>query len=471
MGEPGALPEITGISDDSRSVSSGFLFCAVEGTVHDGHDFLPEAVERGAVAALVTRPIGSPIPQIVVSDGRAAASVAACEWHGCAARDLSVVGVTGTNGKTTTVSILRHLLNAEGTAGSLGTLGAFDGAGARLEGYGALTTPGTVELQAVLADLRNRGVEWVAMEASSHALDQRRLDNVPLRAAVYTNLTHEHLDYHADLEAYRDAKARLSTYLADGGVEVVNADDPAWGALPEMASVRRILFGTVPDAIVRASEIESDATGSHARFHFDELVLSAHVPFLGSFNVSNALAASAAAWAVGIDPPELVERLRSAPRVPGRMEQLRGDAFSVLRDYAHTPDALERVLRTLRPLTKGKLIVVFGAGGDRDRSKRPEMGRIASELADVAVITSDNPRMEDPDRIMNDIETGIRGGADMRIADRRDAIHAAIELLRPGDCLLLAGKGHENYQMVGEERLAFDEPTIVREALGTGDPS
>ncbi len=462
---PAAIPAISSITDDSRSVAPGALFCAIAGTHRDGHEHVADAVARGAVAAMVTRPVAAAVPQIVVRDGRIALSVVARAWFGRPADGLTIVGVTGTNGKTTTVALIRHLLNADRRAGSIGTLGAFDGAGDAVPGVANLTTPGTLGLQAVLAELGRRGVATVAMEASSHALDQRRLDTLTLRAAVYTNLTHEHLDYHQTLDAYRDAKARLSSYLADDGIEVVNADEPAWRALGQRPGVRRVTYGVAAGATVRAARVALRPDGTSAELVFGGTPTEVQVPLLGEFNVANALAASATAWAMGCEPGAIGARLAHAPQVPGRLETIADAGFVVLRDYAHTPDALERAIAALRPVVGGRLIVLFGAGGDRDRSKRPVMGRIAARDADVAIVTSDNPRTEDPERIIDEIETGMSGAPHVRISDRLEAIHHALTIARAGDCLLLAGKGHETYQVIGTDSRPFDERDIVRDWL------
>lgn len=462
---PSSDPTLRGVSDDSRTLEPGMLFCAVVGTQRDGHDFLEEAVRRGAAAALVARPAALSIPVVVARDSRAAAAIAAQVWYGEPARRLRLVGVTGTNGKSTTVALIRHLLNGGGTVGSIGTLGSFDGSGAPAGPPISLTTPGAVELQAVLAALAERGVTTVVAEASSHALDQRRLYGLAFQAAVYTNLTHDHLDYHRDFASYLAAKLLLARQLEDGGLEVVNADDPAWEALPRQAGHRRITYGLRQPAEVRADDLKMGAQGTSLALAFGARRYEARLPLIGEFNVSNALAAAATAWGLGLDPAEIAARLADAPQVPGRMERIVAGEFVVVRDYAHTPDALERVIRALRPLTPARLIVLFGCGGDRDRRKRPVMGRIAARGADVAIVTSDNPRTEDPDRIIEEIEQGMEGRPHLRLTDRREAIEAAVRMLGPGDCLLLAGKGHETYQVIGERRLPFDEPAIVRAAL------
>ncbi|MDX2194116.1 MAG: UDP-N-acetylmuramoyl-L-alanyl-D-glutamate--2,6-diaminopimelate ligase [Gemmatimonadales bacterium] len=454
----------TALTADSRAVTPGAAYVAVRGAVADGHAYLADAARRGAGLAFVEAPQPVALPQVVVRDGRRAAIVLGRAWHGDPGAALALVGVTGTNGKTTTTGLVRHLLNAHRSAGSIGTLGAFDGAGEPVPSTaGNLTTPGPIDLQATLAALRGQGCTHVAMEASSHALDQGRLDGLALAAGVYTNLTRDHLDYHGTMEAYRAAKLKLSTLLRLDGWEVVNADDRAWDALPPRE--RRVTWGTDPAADVRATALELGASGSRFRIagRFGEV--DASIPLLGDFNVMNGLAAVATGLALGQPLELLARRLAESPQVPGRMEVLVDEGFVVLRDYAHTPDALERALRTLRPLTRGRLIVVFGAGGDRDRGKRPIMGRLAAELSDLAVVTSDNPRTEDPERILDDIVAGMASAPRVRLADRRVAIAAALEAARPGDTVLLAGKGHETYQVIGTDKLPFDEREIVRGLL------
>jgi UDP-N-acetylmuramoyl-L-alanyl-D-glutamate--2,6-diaminopimelate ligase len=464
---PDPLPAITGLTADSRRVRPGLLFCAVEGSIADGHRFLDDARRRGAAGALVTRPDPTPLPQIVVREGRAAAAVAAATWYGHPAARLRLVGVTGTNGKSTTVALIRHLLNAAGDVGSLGTLGGFDGRGAPLPDDAGLTTPGPVELHAALAELVARGARTAVMEASSHALHQRRVAGLAFAAAAFTNLTHDHLDYHGDFDNYFAAKALLADLLASGGVEAVNLDDPAWQRLPRRPDRRRVTFGLASDAAVRADEVRLDPGGAAFRLHLQGRAVDVRLPLMGEFNVSNALAAAAVAWGLGLEPDAIAGRLATAPQVSGRMERLVAREWTVLRDYAHTPDALRRALRALRPVTPGRLVVVFGCGGDRDRRKRPVMGEIAAREADLAVATSDNPRTEDPERILDEIEEGMAGVAHLRIADRREAIRRALALLQPGDCLLLAGKGHETYQVVGTEKVSFDERRIVAELIGS----
>jgi UDP-N-acetylmuramoyl-L-alanyl-D-glutamate--2,6-diaminopimelate ligase len=463
ISSPRAAPDPAGISLDSRTVEPGMLYMAVRGSQSDGHRFVGQATGRGAGAVLVESPQQSGVPEIVVRDSRRSALVLGAAWYGHPARCLNLVGVTGTNGKTTTTGLIRHLFNSENQAGSIGTLGAFDGRGEAVSSTaGSLTTPGPIDLQATLATMVERGVSHVVMEASSHSLDQGRLDGLAFAAGVFTNLTRDHLDYHGSMDAYLTAKLRLSSLLRLQGLEVVNLDDDAWQALP--AHTPRVTFGVHPRADVRATGIVLDASGS--RFRLDGRFGSAEVvlPLLGDFNVANALAAAATALGLGRPLSEVVSRLRAAPQVPGRMERIADTPCIVLRDYAHTPDALERALTSLRPLTRGRLIVVFGCGGDRDKGKRPIMGRIAAERADLAIATSDNPRTEDPGAIIDDIEQGMGGMPHLRIPDRLAAIHAALNEAKPADTLLLAGKGHETYQVIGTEQLPFDEREIVQHA-------
>ncbi len=458
-------PAVSGLTSDSRAVGPGQVYVAVRGSQTDGHRFVADAVRRGAVAVVVEAPVdGLGVAQAVVRDGRRAAVALGSAWHGHPARRLRIVGVTGTNGKTTTTALVRHLLNAGGTAGSIGTIGALAGDGAGISSTaGSLTTPGPIDLQATLAALAARGVSDVVMEASSHSLDQGRLDGVTLAAGVFTNLTRDHLDYHGTMEAYLAAKLKLSTLLGTMGVEIVNLDDAAWRALP--ANGRRVTFGLHAAAEVRAAEVALDARGSRFTLTGRFGVAPTSLPLLGDFNVANALAAAATALALGVPLAEVAARLEGVPQVPGRMEKLAEQPCVVLRDYAHTPDALERALAALRPLTRGRLLVVFGCGGDRDRGKRPIMGRIAAEGADLALVTSDNPRTEDPDAIIDDVERGIGGAPHLRVTDRRVAIKRALDEAGPDDTILLAGKGHETYQVVGTEKQPFDEKEIVRDIV------
>lgn len=456
---------VEGVSQDSRSVERGDLFLAWRGTESDAHDYVVDAAAAGASAAVVERFVSAAtLPQLRVSNGRLAAAVAADAVLGSPWEELFAVGVTGTNGKTTTTLLARHLLGALGPSAALGTLGLVDADGTVRPGTEALTTPGPVRIAEWLADLVGQGARSVSMEASSHALEQRRLDGVRFDAGVFTNLSREHLDYHGSWEAYRGAKARLAELLKSGGVVVVNADDPEWQRLPDTGA-RRLTFGLEGERDLRGDAVEPHAGGIRFRMSLGEEAQDVELPLLGRFNVENALAAAGAAVVAELSLAEIAERLATVPQVPGRLERLISEPFTVVIDFAHTADALENVLRALRPLVDGRLIVVFGAGGDRDRSKRPEMGRVVSRLADLIVVTSDNPRTEDPGAIVDEIVAGVEGSEHLRIVDRREAIHAALEHAEPGDLVLLAGKGHERYQILGTEKHPFDERVVVREAL------
>jgi len=461
------LPDqATGISDDSRKVSPGDLFIAVRGWNSDGHDFLDAAREKGASVAIVEDPSRTTLPSLVVREGRRAAALASAVSYGNPARGLKMLGVTGTNGKTTTTSIMRHLFDdGDGSSASIGTLGVLVGSdGEVLPGGSGLTTPGPVELQRILRALADRGVRTIAMEVSSHSLDQRRIDGLAFDVVVFTNLTRDHLDYHGTMEKYFEAKARLLGYLKSDGTAVLNADAPEWRSLE--TSSQTLTFGVEESADIQAEDVRFTSEGSEWRLVTPRGSTDVSLPLIGDINVENALAAAAAAVALGQEPTVLARRLGSVPQVAGRLEII-SRRPTVLRDYAHTPDALERTLKTARAFTRGKLIVVFGCGGDRDKGKRPLMGEIAERDADCAIVTSDNPRTEDPDAIIDDIEAGMRDSKHERVTDRLSAIQRAIDIAEDGDIVLLAGKGHETYQIRGTTSYPFDEKEIVKEMTGS----
>jgi UDP-N-acetylmuramoyl-L-alanyl-D-glutamate--2,6-diaminopimelate ligase len=459
---------VSGITEDSSRVQAGDLFCAWSGTESDGHAYVRDAEEAGAVAALVERRVrGVSMPQLPVRNGRRAAAVAASLFYGDPQDALRLVGVTGTNGKTTSVWILRHMLTQSVVTGSIGTLGGILGDGSVLPGSDTLTTPGPVDIMRLLRNLVERGVQAVVMEVSSHALDQGRVHALRFDAALFTNLTRDHLDYHGTLETYLAAKRSLVKLLGDDGCAVVNADDPAWAGLSYEAP-RKLSFGVRARADVTARDVQVTADGVRFVLCAGDETAPAYLPLLGSFNVANALGAAATCLALGQTVQDAAAALRGIPQVPGRLERISLVPCPVLRDYAHTPDALRSVLEALRPLTVGRLIVVFGAGGDRDRGKRPLMGAMAEQLADVVIVTSDNPRTEDPDSIINEIESGMSAARHVRVTDRRAAIAQALQLAGADDIVLLAGKGHETYQVIGTEKLSFDERIIVDELVGGG---
>lgn len=477
----GELPtQVYAITDDSRKVTPHTCFVAVRGSAADGHQYVPGIQAAGGTLVICEDPTGTELPALIVKESRVAAAIAAAGFYDSPADGLRFVGVTGTNGKTTTVGILRHVLDTTGAQGalggasdthstggaaaSIGTLGVLLGSeGATIPGGAGLTTPGPIELQRILRQLRDLGVRTVAMEVSSHALDQRRVLGVRFDAAVFTNLTRDHLDYHKTMDAYLEAKSRLIGLLRDGGASVVNSDDEVWNKLPKTA--RTVRFGSGSRAEVHASGIRYTPRGSEWVLHTPAGDANVTLPLIGDFNVINALGAAAAAHALGVDVATIADRLSSLGQVPGRLELL-SDHPTILRDYAHTPDALERALIAMRPFTPGKLIVVFGCGGDRDKGKRPLMAQAALAHADRIIVTSDNPRTEDPERILDDICAPLVVGTYDRIEDRRSAILRAIEIADVSqDVVLLAGKGHETYQIRGTTTLPFDEKAIVHDLL------
>ncbi|MBC7844096.1 MAG: UDP-N-acetylmuramoyl-L-alanyl-D-glutamate--2,6-diaminopimelate ligase [Gemmatimonadaceae bacterium] len=462
----GVLPAtLTSITADSRAAASGALFIAVQGFARDGHEFLPQVAAQGAAAVIVVDAGATSLPAIVVTDSRRAVAVAAAAWYGSPSAALHLIGVTGTNGKTTSASMLRHLLSTGSTpAASIGTLGVLIGSEGTLHpGGSGLTTPGPIELQKLLRELVDAGVRWVAMEASSHALHQHRLDGLRFDAALFTNFTRDHLDYHGSMEAYFSAKSMLLDQLTDDGRVIVNADDAAWANLPATTHPVTRFSAGAHVADVYARRIEFTPGGSAFTLHAPATSpIKVHLPLLGDFQVENAVGVAAVALALGTPLATVAERLSSMPQVAGRLERL-STSPAVLRDYAHTPDALARALHSVRPFASGKVIVVFGAGGDRDRGKRPLMGKVAAELADVCIVTSDNPRTEDPERIIDDIVAGMPSTTVVREEDRRTAIARAVELAGPHDLVLLAGKGHETYQVRGTTSFPFDEAQIVAE--------
>jgi UDP-N-acetylmuramoyl-L-alanyl-D-glutamate--2,6-diaminopimelate ligase len=457
--------EVHGITDNSRSVEQGDLFCAWRGEAVDAHEFIPEATKAGAAAVLAEHDIEDQnLPLLIATDGRRAASVAASVVLGDPQENLCVVGITGTNGKTTSVWLLRHLLSAKYRTAALGTLGVYLPDGQKLEGSERLTTPGPVDLIRTLRSLVDGGAEAVAMEVSSHALDQGRVHAINYDVAVFTNLTRDHLDYHGTEEAYLAAKLRLAEQLRENGHAVINARVAQWAGVRSRAK-RVLSFGVETEADLQASHIIVNDNGTRFVCTYQSDVVPVQLPLLGAYNVENALGALGACVALGMDLRVAAAKLADVPQVPGRLERIATQPCTVLRDYAHTPDALERVLQVLRPLTRGRLILVFGAGGDRDPGKRPLMGAVAHANADALIVTSDNPRTENPDAIIEQILAGIPEERRQSITDRRAAILFALGIASRGDVLLLAGKGHETYQVLGTTKVPFDEKQIVQELL------
>jgi UDP-N-acetylmuramoyl-L-alanyl-D-glutamate--2,6-diaminopimelate ligase len=471
--------QITGLAYDSRDVQAGTLFFCVTGYERDGHDFAAAAIAAGAAALVVERPLGLDVPEILVESSRAAVGPLAAHFYGHPTQELRVVGVTGTNGKTTTAHLTHALLEAGGErCGLLGTVESVV-AGARRPA--TRTTPEAIDLQADFRAMLDDGESYCAMEVSSHALALGRTDAVRFAAALFTNLTQDHLDFHDTMEGYFLAKRLLfvpTDVSAGPGLSVVNLDDPYGRRLAaELEDV--VTFAIDTDADYRAQEVRTNLAGSHFQLSTPVGVREVSLPLPGRFNVSNALGALAVSHALGVELDTLVGALERGVHVPGRFEPVdEGQSFAVLVDYAHTPDSLENVLSTAREVTRGRVICVFGAGGDRDRAKRPLMGEIGARIADVLLVTSDNPRSEDPEAIIAQIMAGVvktlrpRGAPPVTAeVDRRVAIEQAVSLAHSGDVLVIAGKGHEQGQeLAGGVKLPFDDAGVAREALRARRP-
>jgi UDP-N-acetylmuramoyl-L-alanyl-D-glutamate--2,6-diaminopimelate ligase len=455
MGPGAPEVEISGLAYSSQSVTPGALFFCVPGFRSDGHDFAPDAVERGAAALVTERRLDLGVPEVVVDDVRAAMGPAAARFYGDPTAELDVVGITGTNGKTTTAYLVRHLLEAGGRqTGLLGTVKRV--VGGREEEV-ERTTPEAIDLQETFRRMRDGGDRAFAMEVSSHALELGRVAGIRFACRVFTNLTQDHLDFHETMEAYFAAKRRL---FEEPGLSVVNVDDEYGRRIA--AEIDAVTFGIERDADYRARDIESRVTGSRFTLETPDGELRIESPLAGLFNVQNLVGAIAAVRSLGMEQISL----EGFGRVPGRFEAVdEGQDFGVLVDYAHTPDSLENVLRAARVVARGRLHVVFGAGGDRDRGKRPLMGDAARRLADRVLVTSDNPRSEQPEAIIDEVMEGAGPEAEREV-DRRRAIARVIEDAEPGDVVVIAGKGHEQGQEFENGRKEpFDDVTVAREAL------
>ena len=445
-------PQVEAIVTDSRATKRGSLYVALRGARVDGHFFAQAAVENGAIAIVTERELAIAAPQVIVADTRVAVSRLAAAFYGEPSHALRIIGITGTNGKTTTTHFVRSIAEAAGEpCGIVGTLGAaFAGRAWPLDN----TTPLALELHELLAALRDAGARTVAMEVSSHALASGRVEDVRFAIAALTNITRDHLDFHATIERYAAAKRRLFELAP---LAVLNLDD-AWGARFAADFPQAIGYAIDAPAIVRAERLRLRGDGSS--FTVDGLEVRTALP--GRFNVSNALAAFAIGRGLGYDDATIARGIAATRAVPGRMERIGALGIDAIVDYAHTPDALENALRAARETTRGRLIVVFGCGGDRDPGKRAEMGAIAAAVADRVIVTSDNPRSEDPLAIARMVAAGTSAEIEL---DRRQAIRLAIGAAAAGDVVLIAGKGHETYQIVGEQTLAFDDRDEVRAAF------
>jgi UDP-N-acetylmuramoyl-L-alanyl-D-glutamate--2,6-diaminopimelate ligase len=464
--------EVGGIASDSRSLKKGDCFIAIKGHAVDGHDFAEHAARAGASALVVERAIATDLPTLVVANSSVVAAVMAKRFFGDPASRLFLVGITGTNGKTSTAFLLRSILNgAHGPCGIIGTVGY--GASDELAAAGN-TTPGSVDLYRILASFLDRGCRSVVMEVSSHAAEQGRITGLEFDVGAFTNATLDHLDYHGTFERYVEAKEKFICTLCEPdrkkrpGTFVFNADDPTVARISKRFAGPSLSFGLASSAQVRAEGLLANLGGTF----FDIIIGSKRsrieLKLLGTFSASNALAAAACAHALGVGLGAIKDGLERVTSVPGRFEILTADGGpTVVVDYAHTPDALEKLLKFCRELSPHAVVTVFGCGGDRDRTKRPLMGAIASRLSDIVFVTDDNPRTEDPDRIVKEIVDGMHGGggAVHVIRDRREAIRAAIAAAGEGDLVVIAGKGHERDQLYGDRRIPFSDAREAKEAL------
>jgi UDP-N-acetylmuramoyl-L-alanyl-D-glutamate--2,6-diaminopimelate ligase len=466
---------IGGIHYDSRLVRPGDLFAALPGADFDGHNFIDGAISNGAVALIVERKIDVPLAQLLVKDSRAALAPLSAEFYGHPSRELHAIGITGTDGKTTTSFLVEHILGHAGlSTGLIGTVGIRAGGDASYA-LPHQTTPESNIVQGYLREMVERGVSHSIIEATSHGLAMHRLDSTRFEIAGVTNMTHEHLEYHKTIEQYWRAKSILVEWVAAArGVVVLNADDPgAMSAEPHATGARVVRTSAGGDPVeVSASEVSIRGSGTTFVVKAESEKVQVRMSLIGGFNVANALIAIGIAQAAGIDLPTIAEALGTAQGVPGRMQRIaEGQPYSVVVDYAHTPESLRKILGLLRNLHEGQVIVVTGSGGERDPGKRPLQGAVCAELANISIFTNEDPRNEDPDRILNDIASGARGAGGIegesfhQIADRHAAIDHAFAVAKPGDCVLLAGKGHERSIIIGHEHTPWDETAVARELL------
>ncbi len=471
---------LTLLTDDSRKVIPGCCYVAVRGTQFDGHTAIDGAIAAGAVAIVAETPVSEAaraagILWVQVKDTKAADGLLMSAWHDFPSSNMVVLGVTGTNGKTTISYLVNHIFrSAWQRAGLIGTIINDNG---ERRTTSSNTTPGCALLQSMLADMVKNGCRAVAMEVSSHALTQQRTAGTSFRVGVFTNLTQDHLDYHGTMEEYYQAKKQLFLRMAAEdrkSAAVVNIDD-AYGRrlAEELAPIMRVrTFGENEKADFRAVPKLITLKGSQYELHYQGRTYLVRTPLIGAFNLSNSLAALAGAVCSGIGLSEAITALAQSPQVPGRIELVSSvNNVQCFVDYAHTPDAVENVCKTMKALCRnGRLITIFGCGGDRDRTKRPLMGEAAARYSDLCLVTSDNPRSEDPEQIIDEIMPGIPQGKQHRITDREEAIRAALEQARPGDAVLIAGKGHENYQIFANETIDFSDSAVVRKFYAEKNP-
>lgn len=462
-----AEAEVTGLVCDSRKVKKGDLYFCLPGLRVDGHNFAKAAADAGAAALVVERKLPVDLPQVLVEDARAAMSYMAQCFYGYPAEKMHGVGITGTKGKTTTSFLVRAIARHAGhKVGLMGTVCTYIG---EEEEPASLTTPDPIDVQSLLRRMKDAGCDFYVMEVSAHALDLRKLVGMKFDQGIFTNFSQDHLDYFGTMETYRRAKEKFFDPFYIGHA-VVNADDEAGKYM--LGRVPATTYGVSAPADAYANEIEILESGVSYRLHWKDVVLPLHLHISGIFNVYNSMAAAVACLEMGISPENVKAGLESVTVVPGRIEPLPTHTpYRVILDYAHSPASLESILKTIRQFTRGRLICVFGCGGGRDKEKRPIMGEISGRLADFSVLTSDNPRLEDPMDILRAIEEGIKRttGPYVVIENRREAIRYAMQMRQPGDVIVLAGKGHETYQDIGGQKHPFDEKVVVREILAEMD--
>ncbi len=466
----GKIPEsVQALVCDSRAVKPGDLFVALRGTAADGHTFLPSVEKQGACAAVVESWGDVSIPQVRVRDTLAALPRIAANFYNHPARSLWIVGVTGSNGKTTCTYLLKQIWKAASRA--MAVIGTIEYRYGDVRAEALNTTPMPHDMQRILRDVKDRGIDETVMEVSSHGLALHRVDGIEFNAALFTNLSQDHLDFHQTMDAYRDTKKRLFTeFLEPGGIAVINIDDETGRRFCREIEDRNIVTYAIDrqaDVCARDVELRINGTSFVLEFSNGEC-LTIQTRLVGRYNVANILGAAAMAWACGVPLESIRQGIESCGAVPGRLESVpNGVGAQVVVDYCHTPDALEKCLLALKAVPHQRILTVFGCGGDRDSGKRPMMGEIALRLSDRAIVTSDNPRTENPQQILNDIETGMTfdKARYVVIPDRREAIKTAVDELASGDILLIAGKGHETYQILGRKKVPFDDRELTRKYL------
>jgi len=461
---------IAGLAHDSRKVENNFLFVAISGYESDGHVFIKQAVSNGAKAVIVEKDVERvDIPVIRVQNSRRILAELANRFYDEPAKQLRMIGVTGTNGKTTVSYLLESIFKQ--ARDEVGLIGTLEYRWKSKKQTAARTTPDALQLQQILKEMKDDGVNTVVMEVSSHALAMDRVWAMPFQVAVFTNLSRDHLDFHDSLESYRKTKSILFQMVDPSGVAVLNGDDPAGQALAKVSQAKTVTYGFQINADYQIKSITANWDSTTFSLQAKKSRWRITSPLCGEFNTMNSAAAAVVGIEIGLDSQIIQKGIQKVQGVPGRMESIQSSkGFGVVVDYAHTPDALENVLKTVRLLTKEKVIVVFGCGGDRDPGKRMQMGQAASDFADEIIVTSDNPRSEDPEKIINEIFLGISPGKRIeKIIERKEAIHSALERALPGDTVLIAGKGHETYQEIQGKRFPFDDRMVVKEYFSSQD--